>query len=92
MIARSLSPRARWRGASAGFTVLMLACALSAAGHAQDFVTLVPRVTPSVGFVLARGADGQPVESGTAFAINQGILVTALHVIVEADRLSVQFP
>ena len=92
MISRNLSPRARWRGASAGLTVLMLACVLSAAGHAQAFVTLVPRVTPSVGFVLARGADGQPVESGTAFAINQGILVTALHVIVEADRLSVQFP
>ena len=92
MIVRSLSPRARWRGASAALTVLVLCCALSAAGQAQDFVTLVPRVTPSVGFVLGRGADGQPGESGTAFAIAQGILVTALHVVAEADRLSVQFP
>ena len=92
MIARSFSPRVVRRGTSAGLTVLVLGCVLSAAGRAQDFVTLVPRVTPSVGFVLGRGADGQPVESGTAFAVAQGILVTALHVVAEADRLSVQFP
>src|SRR6516225_1394659 len=92
MIVRSHSPRARWCGASAGLAVLVLACALCSAGQAQDLITLVPRVTPSVGFLLGRGADGQPEESGTAFAVAQGILVTALHVVAEADRLSVQFP
>jgi len=72
--------------------VLVLAWPLSRAGNAQDFVTLVNRVTPSVAFVLTRDDSGQPETSGTAFEIGNGVLLTALHVVQSATQISVQFP
>jgi hypothetical protein len=62
------------------------------AGGAQSLVDLVSRITPSVAYVLAMGSDGHPQASGTAFLAAPGVLVTALHVVEAASRLSVQLP
>jgi V8-like Glu-specific endopeptidase len=62
------------------------------AGAAQTLVDLVNRITPSVAYVLAVGPDGKPQSSGTAFLAGPGVLLTALHVVETANRLSVQLP
>jgi len=58
-----------------------------------DLVPLVKAVRPAVAFVLAEDAAGAPFESGTAFAAGPpGIFLTALHVVQDADQISVQTP
>lgn len=61
-------------------------------GQAQDFVELVNRVKPSVAFVLSFGPDGKPQGSGTGFLIGRGVLLTALHVVEQANQVSAEFP
>jgi putative serine protease PepD len=71
---------------------LAVGCALPSAGGAQSLVDLVNSITPSVAYVLAMGPDGKPQASGTAFMAGPGLLLTALHVVLAANRLSVQLP
>lgn len=62
-------------------------------GYSQtpDLVPLVRKITPSVAYVLAKNSRGEPVESGTAFAVApRGFFLTALHVVQDADEISVQ--
>jgi len=61
-------------------------------GGAQTLVDLVNRITPSVAYVLAIGPDGKPLGSGTAFVVGPATLATALHVVQDANRLTVQLP
>jgi len=61
-------------------------------GRAQSLVDLVTRATPSVAFVLSKDENGQPLGGGTAFVIGPGVLLTALHVVQEANQVSVALP
>ena len=72
--------------------VLILGTLTPSGVRAQGVVNLVSRVTPSVAYVLSLGPDGKPHESGTAFAIGNGLLLTALHVVATANKVTVQFP
>jgi hypothetical protein len=82
----------RWLTCVIAGCLLPLACGLPGTGDAQDLVTLVNRVTSSVAFVVVTDAAGQPEGSGSAFLIGQDVLITALHVVEDASRVSVQFP
>lgn len=82
----------RWSALALGMIVVVAAAGRPPDGSAQSLVSLVNRITPSVAFVLARGDDGQPQDSGSAFLIGPGTLVTALHVVQAARRVSVQLP
>jgi len=72
--------------------VLVLTTLAPPSVRAQGVVTLVSRATPSIAYVLTMGADGKPQDSGTAFAIGGGLLLTALHVVAAANKVTVQFP
>jgi len=61
-------------------------------GRAQSLVDLVNRATPSVAFVLAKDQRGGLIGGGTAFVIGPGILLTALHVVQDANQLSIVLP
>lgn len=74
-----------------GAVMLAISMWLPAAG-AQNLVDLVNRITPSVAYVLAEDSAGKPQASGTAFVVGPATLVTALHVVLAANRLSVQLP
>jgi S1-C subfamily serine protease len=75
-----------------GACLLGLAAA-PATAQTPDLVPLVRTVTPSVAYVLARDAAGKPFESGTAFAVgSRGVFLTALHVVQDADQITVQSP
>jgi len=80
------------RGALAAGAVMMATSLWPSAGGGQNLVDLVNRITPSVAYVLALGSDEHPQSSGTAFLAAPGVLVTALHVVEAASRLSVQLP
>ena len=57
----------------------------------QDIPEVVGRVKPSVAFVFASG--DQFKGSGSAFVVDtSGLLVTALHVVEDANRVSVVLP
>jgi S1-C subfamily serine protease len=78
---------------AAGLMAALLLAA--AAGYAQtpDLAPLVRRVAPSVAYLVAEDANGQPFESGTAFAAGPGALyLTALHVVQTAAQISVRTP
>jgi len=73
--------------------LVLVICTLAPPGaRAQGVVNLVSRATPSVAYVVSFGTDGKPHESGTAFAIGNGLLLTALHVVATATKVTVQFP
>ncbi|HLN11800.1 MAG TPA: S1C family serine protease [bacterium] len=73
--------------------LVLVICTLAPPGaRAQGVVSLVSRATPSVAYVVSFGTDGKPHESGTAFAIGNGLLLTALHVVATATKVTVQFP
>jgi hypothetical protein len=80
------------RAPLAMLAILAAAWSCPATGTAQALVDLVSRITPSVAYVLAIGPDGKPLGSGTAFVVGPGTLVTALHVVLKANRLTVQLP
>jgi len=57
----------------------------------QSYADIVQRARSSVAFVLASTERGR--NSGTAFVVNQeGLLITALHVVEAATELTVTFP
>jgi S1-C subfamily serine protease len=80
------------RRALAVAAAVAAASAWPSAAGAQAVVDLVGRITPSVAYVLAMGPDGKPESSGTAFLVGPATLVTALHVVDEANRVTVQLP
>jgi V8-like Glu-specific endopeptidase len=58
-----------------------------------DLVPLIGKAAPSVVYVLASDSTGQPIESGTGFAVGaHGLVLTALHVVQDADRVLVVVP
>jgi hypothetical protein len=75
-----------------GVCVMMAVYGRPPGSAAQSLVDLVNRITPSVAFVLATRADGKPQDSGSAFVIGPVTLLTALHVVQAASRISVQLP
>lgn len=81
----------RWLALALGGCLLTYPWAVPRSGDAQDLVSLANRVTPSVAFVVATDAAGKPQDSGSAFLIGRGTLITALHVVADANRISVQF-
>jgi S1-C subfamily serine protease len=72
---------------------LAAAVLAAAPGYAQtqDVAPLVRQVTPSVAYVLAEDASGEPFASGSAFAAGpHGLFLTALHVVQDADQISIR--
>jgi len=71
---------------------LLVTCSMPDWSSAQPLVNLVGRVTPSVAFVLAKDTDGKPMSGGSAFVVGPGTLLTALHVVQQANTVSVELP
>ncbi|HYM70440.1 MAG TPA: S1C family serine protease [bacterium] len=89
---RAWSRLRRWGSAAATLGWLLVAAA-AGSSQSSDLVPLVSSVTPSVALGTAQDDDGQPAESGAAFIVgDDGLLLTALHVVDTARQITVTFP
>lgn len=83
-------PPRRVAGILAVIVASLIAGGAAVPGYSQSIPDLVATVRPGVAFVLA---EGDPPVGGSAFVVGpNGLLVTALHVVEDAGRVSVALP